>query len=63
MKRPPVDVVVEHFTAKRVTTDPNPYHFAMVRAKGEGCDRTVEVVVSPSGRSIRVWIDGEEATT
>lgn len=48
---------VSWFTFRHRMRDAGPYHFVDVRA-GE---RRVQISVSPTGRSVRVFVDGVEA--
>ena len=42
----------------RRKNDPRPYHFVDVLAG----DRQVQVSISPNGRSVRVFVDGDEVS-
>jgi hypothetical protein len=48
------DITVRHFTAARRDNE-KPHDIVQIYGKG----RTIEVAVSHSGRSVRVWVDGE----
>lgn len=48
---------VSWFTYRHRMRDAGPYHFVNVRAG----DHEVQISVSPTGRSVRVFVDGQEA--
>ena len=58
---PLADVEVSHWTARHRSTDEHPYDIVNITIDmGDDFVRRVQVSVSPTGRSIRVWRDGTE---
>jgi hypothetical protein len=52
-----VAAAVAAFRLQHRDRDPGPYHFVDLVAG----DRKVQVSISPTGRSVRVFVDGQEA--